>query len=211
MIELPLDVDAVRAFVRIAELGSFTRAAEALRTTQGAVSLKLKRLEERLGCRLVERTPRYVHAEQARDHGGREASGGVRRQEQGEHVRDEQASCPASQVNASCREPQKPLRAGRIAALWLNRLSQCSRMKAVAKRRSAQVVGRRAQADGLIHSMPILQLLDLKLKPCNRTLPPFSPMLKRLLGEFWLLAEFDHLHTPNGCLRTRTNLAEHCV
>ncbi len=60
MIERPLDLDSVRAFVRIADLGSFTRAAEALGTTQAAVSLKLKRLEERLGCRLVERTPRYV-------------------------------------------------------------------------------------------------------------------------------------------------------
>lgn len=56
----PLDLDAVQAFVRIAELGSFTGAAEALQTTQGAVSLKLKRLEERLGWRLIERTPRYV-------------------------------------------------------------------------------------------------------------------------------------------------------
>jgi DNA-binding transcriptional LysR family regulator len=56
----PLDLDAVQAFVRIAELGSFTRAAEAMRTTQAAVSLKLKRLEQRLGCRLIERTPRYV-------------------------------------------------------------------------------------------------------------------------------------------------------
>ncbi len=53
-------MDAVQAFIRIAELGSFTRAAEAMRTTQGAISLKLKRLEKRLGCRLVERTPRYV-------------------------------------------------------------------------------------------------------------------------------------------------------
>ncbi|MET1410930.1 LysR family transcriptional regulator [Roseibium sp. HPY-6] len=55
-----LDLDAVRTFVRIAELGSFTRAAEATNATQSTVSLKLKRLEERLGCRLVERTPRYV-------------------------------------------------------------------------------------------------------------------------------------------------------
>lgn len=60
MIAHPLDLDAVQAFVRIAELGSFTRAAEAMRTTQAAVSLKLKRLEQRLGCRLIERTPRYV-------------------------------------------------------------------------------------------------------------------------------------------------------
>lgn len=60
MIERTLDLDAVQAFIRIAELGSFTRAAEATRTTQGAVSLKLQRLEGRLGCRLVERTPRSV-------------------------------------------------------------------------------------------------------------------------------------------------------
>jgi len=39
---------------------SFTRAAEALDTSQAAISLKLKRLEERLGYRLLERTPRHV-------------------------------------------------------------------------------------------------------------------------------------------------------
>jgi len=55
-----LEVDAVRAFVMIADLRSFTRAAEALGSTQGAVSVKLKRLEERLGKRLIERTPRQV-------------------------------------------------------------------------------------------------------------------------------------------------------
>lgn len=60
MTERPLDLDAVQAFIRIAELGSFTRAAESMQTTQAAVSLKLKRLEDRLGWRLVERTPRNV-------------------------------------------------------------------------------------------------------------------------------------------------------
>jgi DNA-binding transcriptional LysR family regulator len=56
----PLDLDAVQAFVLVADLNSFTRAAEALETTQSAVSLKLKRLEDRLGRRLLERTPRKV-------------------------------------------------------------------------------------------------------------------------------------------------------
>ncbi|MBS7811509.1 LysR family transcriptional regulator [Roseococcus pinisoli] len=55
-----LDVEAVQAFVTIADLQSFTRAAEALGTTQGAISVKLKRLEDRLGQRLIERTPRSV-------------------------------------------------------------------------------------------------------------------------------------------------------
>jgi DNA-binding transcriptional LysR family regulator len=55
-----LDVEAVQAFVLVADLKSFTRAAEALETTQSAVSLKIKRLEQALGRRLIERTPRLV-------------------------------------------------------------------------------------------------------------------------------------------------------
>jgi DNA-binding transcriptional LysR family regulator len=55
-----LDLDAVRAFVLTAELGSFTRASEVLGLAQAAISLKLKRLEARLGYRLLERTPRFV-------------------------------------------------------------------------------------------------------------------------------------------------------
>src|SRR6202011_568268 len=55
-----LDVEAVQAFVLVADLNSFTRAAEAMDTTQSAVSLKIKRLEHGLGRRLLERTPRMV-------------------------------------------------------------------------------------------------------------------------------------------------------
>lgn len=55
-----LDVDAVKAFVAIADFQSFTRAAAALATTQGAISVKLRRLEDRLGQKLIERTPRRV-------------------------------------------------------------------------------------------------------------------------------------------------------
>lgn len=55
-----LDIEAVQAFVLVADLNSFTRAAEALDTTQSAVSLKIKRLEGGLGRRLLERTPRLV-------------------------------------------------------------------------------------------------------------------------------------------------------
>lgn len=55
-----LEIDSLQAFVLIADLRSFTRAADMLNTTQSAVSLKLKRLEKRLGHKLVERTPRMV-------------------------------------------------------------------------------------------------------------------------------------------------------
>src|ERR1700760_3144985 len=55
-----LDIEAVQAFVLTADFKSFTRAAEAMDTTQSAVSLKIKRLEKELGRRLLERTPRLV-------------------------------------------------------------------------------------------------------------------------------------------------------
>lgn len=55
-----LDIDAVRAFTLVADFASFTRAAQSLGVTQSAISLKIKRLEQRLDMRLVERTPRSV-------------------------------------------------------------------------------------------------------------------------------------------------------
>lgn len=55
-----LDIDSVKAFVLTAELRSFTRAAEAMDLTQPVVSVKLRKLEEHLGRRLLERTPRNV-------------------------------------------------------------------------------------------------------------------------------------------------------
>ena len=57
---MTLDVDAVRSFIAIADHQSFTRAADALGTTQGAISVKLKRLETHVGQKLIERTPRQV-------------------------------------------------------------------------------------------------------------------------------------------------------
>ncbi|BCP52450.1 LysR family transcriptional regulator [Kaistia sp. 32K] len=44
-----LDLDQLRTFVAIADAGSFTRAAESVHKTQSAVSMQMRRLEERLG------------------------------------------------------------------------------------------------------------------------------------------------------------------
>jgi DNA-binding transcriptional LysR family regulator len=44
----PLDIDQLRTFVAIADTGSFTRAADVVHKTQSAVSMQMKRLEERL-------------------------------------------------------------------------------------------------------------------------------------------------------------------
>ena len=55
-----LDIDAVASFLRAAELKSFTRAAEALGTTQSLISTRVKRLEDGLGSLLLQRHPRLV-------------------------------------------------------------------------------------------------------------------------------------------------------
>jgi DNA-binding transcriptional LysR family regulator len=43
-----IDIDQLRSFIAIAETGSFTKAAEVVHRTQSAVSMQMKRLEERL-------------------------------------------------------------------------------------------------------------------------------------------------------------------
>jgi len=43
-----IDIDQLRTFIAISETGSFTRAAEVVNKTQSAVSMQMKRLEERL-------------------------------------------------------------------------------------------------------------------------------------------------------------------
>lgn len=45
----PLDLDQLRTFVAIAETGSFTRAADTVFKTQSAVSMQMRKLEERIG------------------------------------------------------------------------------------------------------------------------------------------------------------------
>jgi DNA-binding transcriptional LysR family regulator len=43
-----LDIDQLRTFIAIVETGSFTKAAEVVNKTQSAVSMQMKRLEERI-------------------------------------------------------------------------------------------------------------------------------------------------------------------
>jgi DNA-binding transcriptional LysR family regulator len=53
-----LDVDHLRTFLAIAETGSFTRAADLVHKTQSAVSMQMKRLEERVGRSIFARDGR---------------------------------------------------------------------------------------------------------------------------------------------------------
>lgn len=54
----PLDLDQLQTFTAIADCGSFTRAAEIVHKTQSAVSMQMRRLEERIGKTLFEKEGR---------------------------------------------------------------------------------------------------------------------------------------------------------
>ena len=55
-----LDIELVRSFATIAQLSSFTQAAERLGRQQSTISLQLGRLEAAVGTKLLERSPRSV-------------------------------------------------------------------------------------------------------------------------------------------------------
>ncbi len=55
-----MNTDELRIFSRVAELASFSRAADQLGLTRARVSVAVQQLEERLGTRLLQRTTRSV-------------------------------------------------------------------------------------------------------------------------------------------------------
>ena len=55
-----LDPQLLRSFVAIIETGSFTRAGERVHLTQSTISQQMRRLEQQLGCPLLDRSGRQV-------------------------------------------------------------------------------------------------------------------------------------------------------
>lgn len=55
-----LDLVLLRTFVSVVDTGNFTRAGEHLHLTQSTVSQQVIRLEQNLGCRLLDRNQRQV-------------------------------------------------------------------------------------------------------------------------------------------------------
>jgi DNA-binding transcriptional LysR family regulator len=55
-----ISIEDLRAFVLVSEFGNFHRAAEDLALTQSALSRRLKKMEDVLGARLMDRTSRTI-------------------------------------------------------------------------------------------------------------------------------------------------------
>src|SRR3984885_10423045 len=51
-----INLDLIRCFLTVIESGGFTQASKRLHVTQSGITLKVKRLEEQLNCRLFRRT-----------------------------------------------------------------------------------------------------------------------------------------------------------
>ena len=53
-------IDGIEAFIQIAELGSFNKAADKLHVTQTGLTRRIQRLEAHVGLKLIDRTTRTV-------------------------------------------------------------------------------------------------------------------------------------------------------
>jgi DNA-binding transcriptional LysR family regulator len=57
---MKIDFDGVQAFVYVAELGAFNKAADKLSITQAALTRRIQKLESYLGMKLIDRTTRQM-------------------------------------------------------------------------------------------------------------------------------------------------------
>lgn len=75
MIPIDLDIDMLRCFVEVARTGSFTQAGKNIGLTQSGVSVKIRRLEQRLNGQMFNRTRKSfsltVEGEVLLDYAGR--------------------------------------------------------------------------------------------------------------------------------------------
>src|SRR5918996_3346010 len=63
-----MEIRQLRAFVAIAELGTFTAGALRVHVTQAAISMQIRQLENELGAKLFIRAPRRVILTEAGEH-----------------------------------------------------------------------------------------------------------------------------------------------
>ena len=63
-----MEIRQLRAFVAIAESGTFTAGAVRVHVTQAAISMQIRQLETEIGARVFVRAPRHVILTEAGEH-----------------------------------------------------------------------------------------------------------------------------------------------
>lgn len=94
-----MDLNEIKAFVRVVQAGSFRQAAAQLGMPNSTVSAKVSALERRLGVTLLQRTTRKLRLTEAGEAYFRQASQGL-----------EELARAEAEVSAAQREPQGLLR-----------------------------------------------------------------------------------------------------
>jgi DNA-binding transcriptional LysR family regulator len=107
---ITMNLNDLAVFVRIAERGSLTRAADAMSIPVSAISLRLARLEKNLGVRLIERTTRTMRLTEAGEKYLRHASSAFREIEAGQSA----IGAMSKGVVGRIRMTAPPLMAGTI-------------------------------------------------------------------------------------------------
>ena len=63
-----MEIRQLRAFVAIAESGTFTAGAQRVHVTQAAISMQIRQLETEIGAKVFVRAPRHVILTEAGEH-----------------------------------------------------------------------------------------------------------------------------------------------
>src|SRR6267143_5397829 len=94
-----MDLNEINVFIKVAQAGSFTRAARQLGIPNSTASARVSALERRLGVTLLQRTTRKLRLTEAGEAYVRQASQGL-----------EEIARAETEVSSSQREPQGTLR-----------------------------------------------------------------------------------------------------
>lgn len=89
------DLDDVRIFTRVVEVGSFTRAAAELNLPKSTVSRRISQLEDKLGVRLLQRTTRKLHLTAAGELYFRHTSRSIEELEDAERLLEQLQDAPS--------------------------------------------------------------------------------------------------------------------
>lgn len=165
---IDLNYNHLRYFWAVAHDGNLTRTAAALNVSQSALSVQIKKLEDRLGHELFERRGRQLHLTEA-----------------GQITLDHADSIFATghELVGTLRETGAARQAVRIGALaTLSRNFQIGFLKPVLKRTDVEVVLKSGSPIELLHS---LQSLNLDVVLTNRPPPTdiLTPFIAHRLSE----------------------------